>query len=76
MSTEIPRLERASEHLAGRIRHLRRSEGLTQHQLAARAGTSRATIARIENETVVPELATLARIAEALEVDVGDLFKG
>ena len=70
------RLERASEQLAGRVRHLRRAKGLTQHQLAAKAGTSRATVARIESETVIPELTTLARIAEALDADVGDLFKG
>jgi transcriptional regulator with XRE-family HTH domain len=69
-------VERASEHLAARLRHLRRKERLTQHQRAAKAGTSRATIARLENETRVPKLGTLAQIAEALEVDVDDLFKG
>jgi transcriptional regulator with XRE-family HTH domain len=67
-------MERASAQLAARVRHLRRGQKLTQQQLAQRAGMSRATLARIEGETAAPDLSTLAKLAEALGVEVRDLF--
>jgi DNA-binding XRE family transcriptional regulator len=69
-------MERANEQLAARVRHLRRARGLTQQQLADNAGVSRASVARIEGESATPDLSTLAKLAEALGVEVGDLFKG
>ncbi len=69
-------MERASEQLAARVRHLRRAQGVTQRELAKRAGISRATLARIEGETATPDLSTLAKLADALGVEVGDLFRG
>jgi uncharacterized protein len=43
----------------------RSAAGLTQAELAARAGTSQAAIARYENNTVSPAVATLERIMRA-----------
>ena len=47
------------------LREARRSAGLTQRELAARAGTSQATIARYESGAVSPTLRTFQRLIEA-----------
>ncbi len=52
--------------LARRVRALREKRGLTQTELAERAGTGQAAIARIESGKAVPKLDLLARIATAL----------
>lgn len=44
------------------VQEARRRAGLTQRQLAERAGTSQAAIARIERGRQVPSLETLDRI--------------
>jgi transcriptional regulator with XRE-family HTH domain len=52
--------------MAGRmVRHARRSAGLTQRQLAAKAGIPQETIARIERGRVDPRISTLDRLLEA-----------
>jgi len=51
--------------MAGRmVRHARRRAGLTQRQLAARAGIPQETIARIERGRVDPRVGTLDRLLE------------
>jgi len=52
--------------VARRVRALREKRGLTQGQLAERAGTGQAAIARIESGRTVPKLDLLSRIAGAL----------
>ena len=49
------------------IRILRKKAGLTQKELAKRAGVSQSLIARIEAGTVDPRLSTLRRILKAIE---------
>ena len=52
--------------MAGRmVRHARRRAGLTQRQLAARAGIPQETIARIEKGRTDPRVSTLDRLLEA-----------
>lgn len=52
--------------MAGRmVRDARRHAGLTQRQLAAKAGISQETIARIERGRVDPRVMTLDRLLEA-----------
>ena len=60
--------------LGAQIRELRASAKLTQEELAAKAGLTRATIADIERGTANPSLDGLLRIMEALEKDPYDLF--
>ncbi|MFQ6074580.1 MAG: CBS domain-containing protein [Candidatus Bathyarchaeia archaeon] len=48
------------------IRRLRRTAGLTQKELAKRAGVSQSLIARIERGTVDPRLSTLQKIVKAI----------
>jgi len=49
------------------IRYLRRRAGLTQKELAKRAGVSQSLIARIESGAVDPRLSTLRKILNVLE---------
>ena len=46
---------------------------MTQQNLATRAGISRVYLAMIETERQDPRLSTLAKLAKALRVKVGDL---
>jgi putative transcriptional regulator len=56
-----------------RLRNLREKRGITQEQLAKRAGLSRVYIALIETERSDPRLSIVVRLAKALKVKVGDL---
>lgn len=60
--------------LARRIRLLREKKKLTQAELAERAGTGQAAIARIESGRSVPKLELLVRIAAALGMRVDVRF--
>jgi DNA-binding XRE family transcriptional regulator len=55
------------------VRVYRRLRGLTQAALAARAGVGRVTVAEIETGRKTGSVATLRRLAAALEVTVDDL---
>jgi transcriptional regulator with XRE-family HTH domain len=51
---------------AGRVlRQARRRAGLTQRQLAEKAGVPQSVIARIESRAVIPRVDTLDRLLEA-----------
>jgi transcriptional regulator with XRE-family HTH domain len=52
------------------VQEARRRAGLTQRELAHRAGTSQAAIARIERGRQVPSLETLQRILRACDLDL------
>ena len=55
-----------------RVRELREALGITQAELADRAGVRRATINRIENAHVTAiDLEVLEKIADALRVEPG-----
>lgn len=55
------------------LKRLREEAGLTQAQLASRAGTSQAAVARYEKGTVSPSVATLERLVGAggAELELG-----
>ena len=54
----------------GRLRQLRRQHGLSQEQLATRAGISLTTIRRLERHPAAPCRArTLGRLAAAVDED-------
>jgi transcriptional regulator with XRE-family HTH domain len=67
--------------LADHIRQLRLETGLTQAELAARAGVTVETVARLErvlrgrsSANSNPSLETLVRLAQALGVEVAELL--
>lgn len=62
--------------LGERVRERREKRGLTQEELAHRAGLHRTYMTHVETGRVNPALETLARLALALECDVADLTRG
>ena len=62
------------EAIGHNIRRLRDEKGWNQTELGYRAGASPSIISLIENGKRNPSTATLAKIAEALGVEVVDLF--
>ena len=67
--------------LAGQVRQLRVDAGMTQAELASRAGVTVETVARLErvlrgrsSANSNPSLETLARLSEALGVEVAELL--
>ena len=63
-----------SEAMHLRLREWRGRRGLSMRGLAARAGGSYVTIARIEAGAMSPTVALLERLAQALEIHITDLF--
>jgi transcriptional regulator with XRE-family HTH domain len=53
------------------LREARQAAGLTQRQLAARAGMPQSTVARIERGQMVPRVDTFDRLLRAAELRVG-----
>jgi putative transcriptional regulator len=64
----------AERRLGNRLKEARARHGLTQADLAARAGVSRKTINTVENEVFVPSTALALALAEALDSTVEALF--
>jgi DNA-binding XRE family transcriptional regulator len=58
-----------AEWFAGRLRELRERAGLTQKDLADRAGVSKATVADLEQGRYAPSWPTVVALAEALRVE-------
>lgn len=63
------------EHISDRIKTLRISAGMSQNQLAERAGISLRTVQRVENGETIPRGDTLRRIALALQVDLATILE-
>src|SRR4051812_15785754 len=69
--------ELALEDAIGRnVRQLRHQHGLSVADMAERVGISKAMMSKIENAQTSCSLATLARLAEGLDVPVTSLFRG
>ena len=58
-----------------RLRKARQRRMLTQAELAQRAGTTEATVNRLENGLQRPRISTVRRLAEALGVPPEDLIE-
>jgi DNA-binding XRE family transcriptional regulator len=58
---------RMTPHVGERLRELRTRKYLTQRELAALAGMSPATIAKLETNVAEPRPGTIRKLAEALE---------
>jgi transcriptional regulator with XRE-family HTH domain len=64
------------EVLGSRVRQTRTARGITLEQLATLTDFTTSYLSKIENRRKVPPIATLARIARALEVDIAYFFEG
>src|SRR5215207_6490472 len=56
------------------IRRRREEKGLTGFQLAAKAGMAPSAVSQIETGKRTPSSASVVKLAEALGVEVGDLY--
>lgn len=59
----------------GNVRRNRQAQGMTQEELAEHAGIDRKTVNRIEQGVHSVRLDNVWLLADALEVDIRDLFK-
>lgn len=57
-----------------RLARARGDAHITQEELAQRAGLSMFTVSRLERDLHAPELATIAKLAQALDLQVDDLL--
>lgn len=60
--------------LPERLKYLRERREMTQNDLAVKADVSQSTIAQIESGKKDPSIATVKKIAEALDVHLAILF--
>lgn len=71
----VPGPEDTAAALARNLRRLRGERALTLDELARRAGISRSMLIQIEQQRVNPTLATLVRLAQALDTGLGELVE-
>jgi transcriptional regulator with XRE-family HTH domain len=64
-----------STNIGHNIRRLRRQCGYSQARLAALTGRSQSWICKLETERANPTLASVVRVAEALDVAVAELLR-
>ncbi|MGV9860056.1 helix-turn-helix domain-containing protein [Gordonia sp. NPDC003425] len=62
--------------IAHNVRRLRRQEGLSVGDMAAKVGISKAMLSKIENAQTSCSLSTLAALATGFDVSVTSLFRG
>jgi transcriptional regulator with XRE-family HTH domain len=66
--------EIAEIRLAKKIRELRQAKSMTIQQVSELAGLSKGLVSKIETCNVSPPIATMAKIAQALNVPLGEFF--
>lgn len=64
-----------SEKLGQNLKRIRIEKGISQNKIARTLGIDRAFISNIENGKTNPTLSTIAKIAKAIGVSVGELMK-
>ena len=57
------------------IKEIRLKKNMTQEELSRKSGISESYISELENNLKMPTILTLCRLAEALEVDILELYK-
>lgn len=67
--------ERFLKKLGAHIAKVRKQKGYSQDRLYLEGGFSRGTVSKIENGLTSPEVYTLARIAEVLDVPLKKLVE-
>ena len=57
------------------IRKIRIEKNMTQEELSRKSGISESYISELENNLKIPTIRTLCQLAEALNVEVLELYK-
>lgn len=73
-SNEAPKPASSAVDVGGRLKALRAAQGLSQRDLAARAGVTNGMISMIEHNKHSPSVATLNRITDALGLSFAEFF--
>ncbi|SMX81875.1 XRE family transcriptional regulator [Brevibacterium aurantiacum] len=73
MAPKTPRIQTFLDRVGSRVRELRKGQGWTIQRLADESSLSRRMLTQIELGQANPSLATIDRIAHALEVSFADL---
>jgi transcriptional regulator with XRE-family HTH domain len=68
--------EGVAERFGDNLRRIRRREGLSQEELAARASLHRTEIGKLENTERLPRIDTLVQLAGAMAITPGELLDG
>lgn len=71
MANDAQFLKKLGKHIA----KVRKSKGYSQDRLYLEAGFSRGTMSKIENGLVNPQILTLRKVAEILDVPIEKLVK-
>ena len=66
----------AAERFGWNLRIARRRAGLTQQELADRLGIWQSGVSTWERGLCVPQITSVARLAQALEIEPSDLLRG
>lgn len=64
-----------SEKLGQNLKRIRTEKGISQNKIARTLDIDRAFISNIENGKTNPTLATIAKIAKAIGVSIGELMR-
>ena len=64
-----------SEKLGQNLKRIRTEKGISQNKIARTLGIDRAFISHIENGKTNPTLTTIAKLAKAIGISVGELMK-
>lgn len=67
--------EKIVSKLIAELAKIRKEKGLSHDKIAALTGLHRSAISLIESEKRIPTILTCVKIADALEVSLGDLLK-
>lgn len=62
--------------IAPNLRHWRKARGYSQEELADRAELHRTEVGLLENSGREPKFGIILKLAGALEIEPGELFKG
>jgi transcriptional regulator with XRE-family HTH domain len=65
---------RKESEIGEAIRYIRKEKGFTLNALAEKSGFSQGFLSKVENSQKAPSIATLIRIANALNVRISDIF--
>lgn len=63
-----------AEDVGARLRYLREYQGLSQRELARRAGVTNGTISMIESGRTSPQIASLKKILDVFPISIAEFF--
>ena len=73
---DAARKEEVKKRFGARLRKLRKAQKLSQEKVALKSGLDRSYLGQIERGESNVSLVNIERIAEALGVGAGELFRG